>query len=104
MSNYTAKRISNYEGFKRLDKMQEKIAEGKLLPPRRAERDFYCPLCHYRKRSQRVIKSEILGSRLPQILHATTKGSPVANPFDASLKVIVVCGDCAGDLERSGVR
>jgi len=104
MTTYKTTRISNYDGFKRLDKLLEKVAEGHLRPPRTAERDFYCPLCHYRKKTQRLVRSEVLGTRLPAILHTTTKGTPVSSPFDPMVKFIVVCEECAAPLLRQAER
>lgn len=87
------RRISNYEGFKRLDAMLEKVDSGKLKPPREPVRDFLCEVCSRRKRSVRAVPSLVMGHKLP--------GTPLQGTF------VLACddgpGSCAMALERAGV-
>ncbi len=85
-------RVSNYEGFKRLDKLQEKIATGKLTPPREQQRDHICEICKCRKPSVKVVPSLIAGHKLP--------GTKFTGLF------VLACDGrdgCAAMLERAGV-
>lgn len=93
---YSASRLSNYEGFKRLDKLLEKIAEGRLKPPREAVVDHLCPLCKCRKKSQRLVPSRVIGVPVGQL------GVECKTRFQG--KFILACADCADDLRRAGVR
>jgi hypothetical protein len=86
---FIKKRISNYEGFKALDKLQEKIAEGKLKPPREPVRDHLCEVCKTRKRSVRVVPCLTMGRKLT--------GTPLKGLF------VLACDECARSLERAGV-
>ena len=95
MNPYTSKRKSNYDGFKSLDKMLEKIDSGKLKPPRENQRDYLCPLCSYRKRSMRLVKSVILGKPVAQL--------PIETEVRFEGRFVLVCWGCADDLERARV-
>jgi hypothetical protein len=90
---YTQKRLSNYEGFKRLDAMLEKVDAGKLKPPREPMRDFLCEVCSRRKRSVRAVPCLTMGKKLV--------GTKLKGLF------VLVCddgpGSCAAALERAGV-
>lgn len=93
--SYTIKPKSNYEGFRDLDRMLEKIDSGKLRPPRTNAVDHFCPLCHCTKRSQRLVPSRVLGvpvSQLPNECKTAFQG-----------RFVVCCEDCARDLKRSRV-
>lgn len=92
---YTIKRKSNYDAFKALDKLQEKIATGVLKPPRENARDYLCPLCSYRKRSMRLVASRILGKPVSQL--------PIECATQFQGRFVLVCEDCARDLERAKV-
>lgn len=101
MSRYTESRISNYEGFQRLDKLQERLAIGDLRGKEardvRRNKDFLCPLCSCRKRSQRVVPSRVMGHLL--------KDTPFRDEYGRPLNAVVCCEDCAAPLlARMGER
>lgn len=92
-TGYTIRRVSNYDGFKALDDLQQKIAEGKLTPAREHPTDYLCEVCKTRKRSVRVVPCLTMGRQLA--------GTPIKG------RVILACddgpGSCARSLERAGV-
>ncbi|HTQ42160.1 MAG TPA: hypothetical protein VMI75_05325 [Polyangiaceae bacterium] len=94
---YTIARLSEYEGFKRLDKMQERLAIGDLRLKQardvRKDKDFLCPLCSRRVRSQRVVQSRIVGHPL----HDT----PFRDALGRRLMAVVCCEECAEPLLRA---
>lgn len=92
---YTTKRLSNYDGFKALDKLQEKIAEGRLKPPRQNAKDYLCPLCSYRKRSLVLCPSRVLGVPVSQL--------PIKVETRFQGRFILCCEDCVRDLKRARV-
>lgn len=99
--SYLTKRLTNYEGFKRLDKKLERLAIGDLRTKQsrdvRKTKDFLCPLCSTRKRSQRVVPSRILGHLL--------RDTPFRDAFGRPLQAIVCCEECARPLlARMGER
>ena len=65
---YRIRRVSNYEGFRKIDVMQQKIAEGKLKPPREDVREYTCAICRRRVRSARLIPSRLIGESASSIL------------------------------------
>lgn len=85
--SYSAKRLSNYEGFRRLDVMQAKVATGKLRPPREPVTDYLCEVCQRRKRSRYVVPSLTAGERV--------------KPFVG--RFVLACAECKAALERAGV-
>lgn len=92
-AGYRIKRVSNYEGFKALDQLQEKIATGKLRPPRAPVADHLCEVCKTRKRAVRVVPCLTMGHAMP--------GTKLTGKF------VLACddgpGSCARQLERAGV-
>lgn len=95
MSGYTIKRQSNYEGFKALDQLLEKIDSGALKPPRQAKVEFWCPLCRCTKKNQRLISSRVLGRPVSQL------GVEFRVMFQG--RFILGCEDCARDVEKAKV-
>ncbi len=69
--------VSNYDGFKELETMQERIAEGDLRPAikqagaraREPNKDFMCEVCKTRKRNFKLVRVKamlaMLGARVP---------------------------------------
>jgi len=69
--------VSNYDGFKELETMQERIAEGDLAPRikqmgarmREPNADFLCEVCKTRKRNFKLVRVKaglaMLGKRVP---------------------------------------
>lgn len=96
MSEYTISPLSNYEGFKRLDKLQEKIANGQLRPPREAVVEHWCDVCHCKKKSSRLVKSQSIGRPISQL------GVEVKVRFQGLF--VLACEECAGMMERAGIR
>lgn len=96
------KRISNYEGFKRLDQMLEGVATGRLHTPDKSQRepvrDIYCPLCHFRKRSMVFVRSEILGTRMPSLPFRVEAKNKYPE-WAGVPKGIIVCRECAEPLQ-----
>lgn len=93
--NYTIKRKSNYEGFRDLDRLLEKIDSGQLKPPSKPKVEFFCPLCHCTKKNQRLIPSRVLGRPVSQL------GQEFKVMFQG--RFILGCEDCARDLARARV-
>lgn len=89
-TGYVQKRISNYEGFRRLEAMQEKVATGKLKPMHRDPvRSHLCEVCKCRKRSVQAVPSLLMGHTLPE---TKLRG-----------RFVLACDECARSLRRAGV-
>jgi hypothetical protein len=90
---YNRKHLSNYEGYKRLDKSLEKLAA------RDAARAKLCEVCGNRTRAWRIVPASA-GTRI-----GVTRASLLSGGLRG--KFIVACdngpGGCAAMLERSGV-
>jgi hypothetical protein len=93
---YSIKRKSNYDGFRDLDKLLEKIAFGRLKPPKEPNVDHWCPLCHCRKKSQHLIPSTLIGRPVSQL------GVECKTAFKG--RFVLGCEDCARNLRRAQAR
>jgi hypothetical protein len=114
-AGYTIKRKSNYDGFKALDRILEGVDTGRLNPAankknRDPVHDIYCPLCHYRKKSRVFVRSELLGTRMPEMPFRVK--AALAEPFSMNPRLaptpwehvpkgLIVCAECAAPLQRS---
>ena len=88
---YKRQRLSNYEGFKRLDQMFEKVETGKLLPPPGTHpKSTLCKMCSTWKSTRVLYPSRLLG--------VTLIDSPMRGTF------IAVCQECADHLRRHKVQ
>ena len=112
--SYTIKRKSNYDGFKALDRILENVETGKFKTPEKKNRDpvrdIYCPLCHYRKKSRVFVRSELLGTRMPELPFRVKEAPPepfsmnpklAPTPWQAVPKGLIVCAECAAPLQRA---
>lgn len=93
--NYVSKRVSNYEGFKSLDKLLENIDSGKLKPPDKAKVEYWCNLCRCMKKSQRLVPSRVMGRPVTQL------GVGMKTGFRG--RFVLCCDECARDLEKARV-
>lgn len=111
--NYKRRQLSNYEGYKRLDKSFEK------LEVRDRAREKCCDVCGRRMRAWRIVPATFghLLSGLRSHTAGTFAGPPAAGYVDSHLKpriggpfrgkFVVACDagpdSCAAMLDRSGV-
>jgi hypothetical protein len=87
---YTQQRISNYEGFKRLDQTLEKIETGVLKAPGTHAKENLCRMCKRWKMTQVAYPSRLMGTPL--------KGSKLRGTF------ILVCQECADEMRGRKVQ
>lgn len=111
--NYKRNRLSNYEGFKRLDKSLEK------LELQERGREKVCDVCGRRMRAWRIVPATFghLLTGLRSQTSGTFAGTPMAGYIDSHLKptiggpfrgkFVVACDagkdSCAAMLDRAGV-
>lgn len=90
---YRITRKSNYEGFKSLEAMQQKIAEGKLKPPREGVSQYTCGLCRLKVRAVQLMPSRLMGASVEELLPKAT--AKMVGKF------VLACPDCVGRFGKA---